>query len=153
MVDDPEAKIDCSWFRGGWFDSLTMVWNNIGNGLIKEGSHPEGEAPSPGASILVPFVLKPQEEKTIKLMLSWYVPNSDLRYGKEFDDDNNTGTGSGCSCNCGCKVEGSKKETYKPWYSAKFANVTEVAQYWLQSYDQLYNKTMQFTKEGFKSQN
>jgi len=148
IVDDPNVKVNCTWFRGRWFDTLTMLWSNIEKGILTEGSYPEGEIASPGASIYVPFLLKPKEEKTIKLMLSWYVPNSDLRFGKEFEDEKSTDSGSCCCCNCECNgnEKDNKKETYRPWYSVKFKDVSEVAQYWLQNYNNLYNKTVQFTK-------
>ena len=28
-VDSPDAKVNCAWFRGGWWDPLTMVWNDV----------------------------------------------------------------------------------------------------------------------------
>ena len=29
FVDDPAAVVDHCWFRGGWWDSVTMVWKTI----------------------------------------------------------------------------------------------------------------------------
>ena len=36
-----------------------------------------------GASLFVPFSVKAGGSKTIRLMLAWYVPQSELRYGQD----------------------------------------------------------------------
>lgn len=81
FVDDNNAVVDHCWFRGGWFDSNTITWQNITEGKLA--NNPPVEKNAPGASIFVPFTLKPGEEKTVRLQLCWYVPNSDLTYGQE----------------------------------------------------------------------
>lgn len=77
------AAVDHCWFRGGWWDALTIAWRNVERGLAVNNPPAKGEAP--GASLSVPFELKPGEEKTIRLLMCWHVPNSELRYGKETD--------------------------------------------------------------------
>lgn len=79
FVDDNNAIIDHCWFRGGWFDPLTMLWKNIQNRTIVNNAPVEGS--SPGASIYVPLVLKPGEEKTITINFCWYLPVSNLTAG------------------------------------------------------------------------
>ena len=32
FTDDPATKVDAAWFRGGWWDALTMVWNHVAAG-------------------------------------------------------------------------------------------------------------------------
>ncbi len=79
FVDDNNAVVDYCWFRGGWFDSLTMLWKNIQNRTMV--NNPPVEGSSPGASIYVPLVLKPGEEKTITVNFCWYLPVSNLTAG------------------------------------------------------------------------
>ncbi len=79
FVDDNNAVVDYCWFRGGWFDPLTMLWKNIQNRTIVNNAPVEGS--SPGASIFVPLVLKPGEEKTITVNFCWYMPGSNLTAG------------------------------------------------------------------------
>jgi hypothetical protein len=79
FVDDNSALVNACWFRGGWWDSNTISWNNIQEGLTPENQEIEGNAP--GASIYLPFTLMPGEEKTVKLQFCWYVPGSTLKYG------------------------------------------------------------------------
>jgi hypothetical protein len=52
-TDDPDVRVNCALFRGGWFDPLTMVWNAIRDGAIVEGGPVTEGAPSPGGSLYV----------------------------------------------------------------------------------------------------
>lgn len=58
----PETNtiVDHCWFRGGWFDPLTMVWNTLKDGHTR--NTPPVEKEAPGASLFVPFHLKPGEK-------------------------------------------------------------------------------------------
>jgi len=44
--------------------------------------NPEKQGDSPGASLYVPFTLKPGKTRTIRLMMAWYVPNTNMKYGQ-----------------------------------------------------------------------
>lgn len=79
-LDEDHAVTDHCWFRGGWFDSQTILWDNIRNAKIVENAPIEGV--SPGASVYLPVVLKPGEEKTVKVNFCWYLPKSDLSIGQ-----------------------------------------------------------------------
>ena len=119
VCNDPAAVTDCAWFRGGWFDPLTIIWKAVSSGkMINRGAHTEG-APSKGASLYVPLRLKPQESKTVRLMLAWYVPCSNVKAGgAPFPD----GWGDeGCCAGEACS------KSYVPWYASRFENVDEVA--------------------------
>jgi len=79
--DDPATVVDAAWFRGGWVDPFTTVWNHVANGdVVSQPPHAEGD-PSGGGSLYVPFTLKPKAEKIIRLQLAWYVPRSTVRVG------------------------------------------------------------------------
>ncbi len=79
FVDNNDAVVDHCWFRGGWFDSLTILWKNIQTGNIM--SNPPVDGVSPGASIYVPITLKSGEEKTITVNFCWYMPDTKLTVG------------------------------------------------------------------------
>ena len=135
-VDSADAAVDCHWFRGAHFDSLTIAWNDIqeGNTVAKP---PVVEGPaSPGGSIYVPLQLAPGGQKTIRLMCSWYVPATDLACGRVVEDD---------SCSCG----GEKR--YRPWYAARFPDVGSVAAYWRENYDELRAKSARFSECFFET--
>ena len=139
-VDDPSVKVNPSWFRGGWFDSLTMAWKDIASGnCVDKPEIKEGD-PSKGASLFVPFKLKPGEKKVIRLMLSWYIPYSNIKMGGPKKESCAAG------CECSTPKNESEKENYRPWYSAKFAGIDELADYWSGKYDSLREKSLKFSK-------
>jgi uncharacterized protein (DUF608 family) len=134
FTNEPGTVVDHCWFRGGWWDPLTMTWNTIMNGEPK--SNPPVDSEAPGASLFVPFTINPGGTKVIRLMMTWYVPETNLRFGqdsKEVPDDKCTDT------NCSCK-----DPFYKPWYSGKFASLTEVVNYWKINYTDLLRKSQLF---------
>lgn len=78
-VNNEEAIVDHCWFRGGWFDSQTVVWDNIRHGRMIN-NQPVKKA-APGASIYVPIALEPRETKTVRVNFCWYFPDSNLSIG------------------------------------------------------------------------
>jgi uncharacterized protein (DUF608 family) len=140
FTDDAAAVIDNCWFRGGWFDPLTMAWQHIQEAQTKP-VPPQPDAA--GASMFVPFTLKPGEEKTIRLLIAWYVPDSRLRQGEDMTDPSDS-TVRDASQDLPSKY-------YKPWYSSKFSNIGQVSAYWLGQYETLRKNTLLFTDAFYKS--
>ena len=139
FTDQPSTSIDYCWFRGGWFDALSMTWKNVEEGKVVQ--HEAIAENSPGASLYVPVNLASNEEKTIRVMLSWYVPNSNIRLGKDPESSPKCDPSSGCC----------ESPYYQPWYSKKFANVKEAANYWKTNYSDLRVKSTLFTDAFFGS--
>ncbi len=125
FVDDENVKVNHQWFRGSHTDVQTINWKNIQSGKIVE--NPASDKDAYGASLSVPFTLKPGEEKTIKLMFSWYVPNTNLKTGP------------------------TPSENYKPWYAGKFKDIYDVGEYWRVNYSELRNKSAKFTESFYSS--
>ena len=129
-VDDPAVKVNHAWFRGGWWDPLTMAWKEIVAGqCIERAPLTEGDA-SPGATLFVPFTLGPRASKTIVLRFAWHVGQTNLRIGK--DPELKSGD---------AKIEGN----YKPWYAGRFKSVSEVANYWRERYAELRANSQRFS--------
>ncbi len=125
-VDDPAVKVNHAWFRGGWFDPLTMAWKDVvAAACFDRPAVDEGEA-SPGATLFVPFSLDPGASKTIVLRFAWYVGKSNLRIGADPEPTRDA-------------------ETYEPWYAGKFKSVEEVARYWSDNYRELHAKARRFS--------
>lgn len=83
FTDDPATTVDHCWFRGGWWDPLTLAWRNVSEGLAVTNPPEPGKAP--GASLFVPFDLAAGAEKTLRLHTCWYVPRSGLKSGSRRD--------------------------------------------------------------------
>ena len=136
---DNATQVDHCWFRGTYFDPLSITWKHIESAEPRVTDPVEKDAP--GASLFLPVTLRPGEEKVVRLMLSWYVPNSIMRIGPEAKE----GPGdpeSGC-----CP----KEHYHKPWYSSRYKNITDVVSYWLSNYDSLKSRTELFTETFYHS--
>ncbi|MEP6583190.1 MAG: GH116 family glycosyl hydrolase [Ginsengibacter sp.] len=154
FTNDDTTKIDHCWFRGGWWDPLTMAWNAVKNGEIKSVAPVDNDAP--GASLYVPFTIAPGKEKTIHLMTSWYSPDSEFTFGEMGTRKEKCDPSSGC-CNSPSDILIDKYDkdfngkTYKPWYSSRFANVEEVVSYWEEKYEELKKNSKLFTDAFYSS--
>ncbi len=130
-VDDNNAVVDHCWFRGGWWDSNTIAWKNIKDGNLVNNAAVEKDAP--GASIFVPFKLQAGEEKTIRLQLCWYVPNTKMNYGQAPKLEAQADTTKECCTGGKCEPE---NPYYQPWYAGRFKSIQEVSKYlYLHSYE------------------
>ena len=139
FVDESEAVVDHCWFKGGWFDSLTLTWENIREATLLD--NPPVEGSGPGSSLFVPFVLEPGGEKTIRLMMAWYVPVTDLRTGSDPKIVPDSQSETPCC----------ESPTYVPWYAGRFKDINEVADYWRLNYEDLREKTKLFTDTFYDS--
>ena len=126
-VSEPGATVNHAWFRGGWFDPLTMAWHDITAGACVERPPVTEGGASPGASLFVPFTVGPRESKTIVLRFAWYVGQSSVRAGKE---------PAGAPAAPGA---------YRPWYAGRFADIGAVTDYWREHYDDLRAKSRRFS--------
>ena len=153
-TNDDATVVDHCWFRGGWWDPFTMAWNAVKNAVVT--SVPPVEKDAPGGSIYVPFTLAAGKEKTIRLMLAWYTPDSEQTYGTMGARKENCDPASGC-CNSPSDILLDKYDKdyngkyYKPWYSSRFASVEEVAAYWKEKYELLKKNSLLFTNAFYSS--
>lgn len=131
-VDAAAVAVNCAWFRGGWFDALTVVWKTIEEGALPSAGPVTEGAPSPGGSLYVPLRLEPGEARVIRLRLAWHAPETDLRVGK----DEACADGAACDCQSG---------THVPWYAGVFPDIDAVNAYWRAHYDGLRARTAAFT--------
>jgi len=153
-TDSDDTVVDHCWFRGGWWDPLTMAWNTV-NAANTRATKPV-EKDAPGASLYVPFTLSPGASKTVRVMMAWYVPESSMHIGDVMQDEKKD-----CNPDSGCcaapedlGVKNGKKSpspNYKPWYSSRFQNVEDVAGYWRDHYTQLQQKTSLFSNAFYAS--
>jgi len=138
FVDDDSAVVDHCWFKGGWWDALTLAWKNIEEARLL--GNPPVEGPVPGASLFVPLTVESGEEKTVRLMIAWYVPVTDIRYGDDPDVIPEAEAEACCA-----------SPYYVPWYAGKFKDIYETADYWKFKYDFLRDQSALFRDAFYDS--
>jgi len=154
FTDDSKSVVDYCWFRGGWWDPMTMAWNHVREGLVT--ARPAVDKNAPGASIFIPFSLMPGESKNIRLMMAWFVPESDLHVGEAaYNEKKDCDPKTGC---CASPEDLGYAEKvrftaplYKPWYCSRFENISQVAGYWRENYKTLLDKTRLFSQAFYTS--
>jgi uncharacterized protein (DUF608 family) len=123
-VDDSRVAVNPAWFRGGWFDALTMVWRDVEACRAPDCQEVDGAA-SPGGSLSVPLSLAAGERRRLRLRLCWYVPESSLREGED-------------------PPGASDEARYEPWYAGRFGDVDAVADHWRDRYSDLRERSARF---------
>jgi uncharacterized protein (DUF608 family) len=153
-TDDAATVVDHCWFRGGWWDPVTMAWNAVKNAEVK--SVPPVDKDAPGASLYVPFTLAKGKEKIIRVMMAWYCPETDQVHGGIGTKKENCDPASGC-CNSPADIGLDKYDKdfdgkfFKPWYSSRFKDIKAVADYWKENYYELRKNSLLFTNAFYKS--
>jgi uncharacterized protein (DUF608 family) len=154
FTNDNNTIVDHCWFRGGWWDPLTMAWNAVKNAETQNNAPVEKDAP--GASLYVPFNLLPGASKTICLMFGWYTPDSEFTFGTPGTRKLDCDPSLGC-CNSPADIGLDKYDKdfagkyYKPWYSSRFKNIEEVCAFWNEQYDELKRKSLLFKNAFYNS--
>jgi uncharacterized protein (DUF608 family) len=126
-VDDAAVKVNHAWFRGGWFDALTMAWKDVAQGACFDRPPVSDQPPSSGATLFVPIKIAAGASKTVTLRFAWYVGQTNLRAGKTPQDAIPAGT-------------------YRPWYAGRFKDLGEVTAYWHDHYEELRQRSRRFSE-------
>lgn len=148
FTDEENTVVDHCWFRGNWWDPITMAWNNIEAGNLKAVEPIEKDAP--GASLFIPFSLDAGASKTIHIKFAWYSPDTNLTMGERAKDNDEDCSNMAAQLNS-FKVDDTTYKFYKPWYASKFKSIQEVAGYWRVHYDELLHKTKLFNQSFFNT--
>ena len=128
-----KASVNCAWFRGNWFDALTMVWQDIATGAAPARPPLTSGLPSPGGSLSVAFSLKPGQAIVIPVMLAWHVPFTQL---STLQKDCH-----GQACDWGVA-----RPTHQPWYAGRFPDLQAVNAYWSAHYAELRAQSQTFSQ-------
>jgi uncharacterized protein (DUF608 family) len=135
-VSEPEAKVNHGWFRGGWWDPLTMAWKDVAEAACYERAPLTDGGPSPGASLFVPFSLSPGGSRTIHVRLAWFDGQTNLRIGKDFP---------------GSTPQPADQQKFRPWYAGHFSDINGVSFFWRDHYQELREEAARFTKAFYDS--
>lgn len=127
VVRHPNPKVKAMWFRGGWFDSISALWQEVCTGKLIENDgsvSDKGLDGRSGGSVLVACDLAASEKVTIPIVMTWYFPNPGV-------------TTSGGNHNA-------PAQGWHPYYVTQWKDAAEVAEYVLDNLDDLYRRTIAF---------
>lgn len=136
-------KIKAMWFRGGWFDSLSVLWREVSTGSFtqNDGAQAHGKDGRNGGSILIEASLKPGERVTLPIVIAWHFPNCSMTVGLAQAD-----CGPGCECDTT-----TIQPAWSPFYAGVLADAGAVAVYVAEHYDELRSRTQAFADALFSS--
>lgn len=141
------VKVNAAWLRGHHFDALTKAWSDIENNVCRPVPPPaDGAGSSPGASLFVPFSLAPAAHRTIRVVLAWYTPSSDVISGDPARRNRKCRDEA-----CGCGDAPPPVKHHAPWYSVRFAGVEDVLDYVRRDYTRLRRKSEAYTTRLFSA--
>jgi uncharacterized protein (DUF608 family) len=129
-VSEPDVKVNHGWFRGDWWDALTLAWKDVERGASYDAPPPASGSPSPGATLSVPLHLEAGTSRNIALRLAWYCGQSSMR---SLDDPFVWPWPLG------------QGETYRPWYAGQFKDIEAVGAYWRDHYQDLRQASARFS--------
>lgn len=129
MALTDRAKVKGMWFRGGWFDAISVLWREVSTGQFQtnNGTNNLDKEGRSGGSILLCGTLKPGESVTHPIVVSWHYPNSNLTRG-------------GVSP----KRKKAPEPAWQTYYAGVWENAQSVAEYVRKNYQSLRTRTMAF---------
>ncbi len=130
-VSEPAANVNHAWFRGGWWDPLTMAWKDVAESACYDRPPVQEGGASPGATLFVPFQLAPGASRKIVLRLAWFVGRTNLRIGKDLT---------------GAAPDSPEQKNYRPWYAGRFTDINGVSYFWRDHYQELRDKSSRFSQ-------
>ncbi len=126
-TDCDTAYTQTYWYRGEWRDGVVSFWNDFSlEKNIQERIYNTHSWKDTG-TLIAEIILRPNEKKKVKFILTWNVPNN-YNYWSE------------------CKNGDGTHKTWKNYYATVFENSIETAVYSLKNWDDLYNRTLKFKK-------
>jgi len=134
------------WFRGSWFDNLTIYWRDLNTpGPFTNRSYaPTAARPHRVQTDLgllaAHCALSPGERRELRFCLSWSFPNN-----------HNYWNPPACDCADGCCDSDAKPQTWRNYYATLFEDSSASAAYCLANWDRLYIETRRFQEALFSS--
>ena len=132
-----EPTIKAMWFRGGWFDSLSVLWRELESGRFtpNDGSHAEAARGRNGGSVLINGRLEAGGKITYPIVIAWYFPNVDFSFGAPKDEEGPSGDRGSYD---------SSRKTWQTYYASQWTDAQDVFNYVSQNYPELKKRTQTF---------
>lgn len=128
-TDAEQVSWQESWFRGSWFDDLSLYWRDFTTpGPLKNRSYPldpNWKERLDTATLAAHVALQPGETREVRFVIAWYAPTME-NYWKPVQPDENL------------------SNTWKNHYASLFSGVQQVARKALTDWDSLLSRTRRF---------
>jgi non-lysosomal glucosylceramidase len=131
-VEGGEISAQAYWFRGAWFDSLEVYWNELAGlpGGLKQRSYTAEKAGANNTGVLGSrFLLQPGQSQKVRFVITWNFPIAENYWN---ETTNQVARGKGI------------EPRWKNYYATRFENSFFSAQYALDSWDRLLEETHLF---------
>ena len=139
--------IQAMWFRGGWFDSLSVLWREISSGDFRPNDGERQDRPSGrnGGSLMLEGSLEPGEAIVYPVVITWFFPNVYQSLGIL-----ETGLPEE-SCSHSSDDNQSAKPAWRPYYVSHWQDAKDVLLYVGDHYETLRHRTQAFHDALFSS--
>ncbi len=132
-ADDTGGGDQACWYRGRWFDGLTVFWQDFSApGLLKPRTYPEPGEQDHGV-LSVRLTVAPGEEGVARFVLTWNSPN--CRYEGRPDASDAAG----------------RSRPWRNYYATRFADAVATADYALAQRERLERESRLFQETLFRS--
>lgn len=137
-TDAIESSYQEYWYRGGWFDNLTMFINDFSTyGPLKNRFYDKEREQADTSILTAKVTVAPLESKTIRFNMSWFVPNV-WKYWDKVE-------------NWELLDEKDSKTDWQNYYAKLFKNAEAVTNYCFENWKRLYEDTLSFKNSLFAS--
>jgi len=130
-ADSQNTSYQEYWYRGKWFDNLSMFWKDLNSpGVFRNRKYETSKLSkrhmdNDNCTLASHIKIKPYSRKKIRFLLSWYCPNFNKYWDKE------------------------KSAKWKNYYTTLFEDSKDCAVYCLGNWDRLYKDTNEFKNSLF----
>lgn len=141
-------RLKAEWFRGGWFDAVSLLWREVSTGRFQENARTgkAGAGERNGGSLLVPLSLGPGEKVTVPIALAWHFPNANSTYGAV-----PPAAAEACGLGCDCGPMTQTGPLWRPFYAGIWEDAGHVARCIQANYDTLRARTLAFKNALYSS--
>lgn len=123
-------ELQPSWYRGEWQDAIVTFWNEFTSGKPLRRREYDEPAKRDHCSLGKNIKVAAGEKKTVRFVLSWYVPNN-VNYWDRREERNG--------------------KTWKNYYAKLYSSAADAGVRSLRDFDDLYARTLEYKNTIFGS--
>ncbi len=157
-TDCMEGANQLYWYRGNWFDNLSVYWNDFSTfGRMKERTY---DAPKVGGdpnysavdlgTLTAEVTVPAGEKRELRFVWGWYVPEMTNFWNPPKEEEHHHEDGEECDCGCDCCC-GEPENKWRHYYATVFTGALDAAAYAIENFEALEKETKAFRDTLFGS--